>query len=233
MMRGQNAHGLSLVELLVGIALSLLIAAAATTLLVDNLRENRKLLTDARVTQELRGAVDLIVRDVRRAGYWGAAATSGLPAPAATTASGSGSAKPNPYAAIAPDTAASDAIALRYSQDGATDNDTVDSAEQFGFRLRSGAIEAQLGERNWQALTDATTLVVTHLRIAPHVESVELESACSLACAGTPSCTAPLVRVRSLAIEIGARAATDAAVTRTARTTVRLRNDDVSAGCAA
>ena len=232
-MRRRNARGLSLVEMLVGITLSLLIAAAASTLLIDSLRENRKLLTEARVTQELRSAVDLIGREVRRAGYWGAATTSGLRSPADTTNAGAGTAMHNPYAAIAPDAAASDAIALRYSQDsGATDN-TVDSQEQFGFRLRSGAIEAQLGERNWQALTDASSLVVTRLRIEPHVESVELESACSLACAGAPSCIAPRVQVRSLAIEVDARAANDAAVSRSLRTTVRLRNDNVSAGCAA
>jgi hypothetical protein len=41
------------------------------------------------------------------------------------------------------------------------------------------------------------------------------------------------VRVRSLVVEVGARAATNAAITRSVRTTVRLRNDDVSAGCAA
>ncbi|HEY9063832.1 MAG TPA: prepilin-type N-terminal cleavage/methylation domain-containing protein [Burkholderiaceae bacterium] len=217
----RNARGLSLVELLVGLALSLLIAAAATALLVDNLRENRKLLTDARVTQELRGAMDLMVREARRAGHWGAAATR----------SGTMS---NPYAAIAPNAAASDAMALRYSQDDSSvvDNNTVDSAEQFGFRLRGGAIEAQLGERNWQAVTDATAMVITRLRIEPHVESTELESACSLACAGMPSCVGPRVQVRSLVIEVGARAANDAAITRSARTTVRLRNDDVSAGCA-
>ena len=231
-MRGSNARGISLVELMVGIALTLLIVAAATTLFGENIQENRKLLIEARVTHELRSAADLIVREARRAGYWAAAASSGLGTSAVATTPHSGAA-PNPYAAIAPDGAASDAIALRYSQDGSIDNDAVDSDEQFGFRLRNGAIEAQLGDRNWQALTDASTLVVTRLRIEPHIDSVALESACSLACAGAPSCTAPRVQVRSLAIEIGARAANDARVSRSLRTTVRLRNDDVSAGCAA
>ena len=35
-----------------------------------------------------------------------------------------------------------------------TENGIVDSNERFGFRLRNGAIEMQLGDGNWQALTD-------------------------------------------------------------------------------
>ena len=34
---------------------------------------------------------------------------------------------------------------------------SVDDNERFGFRLRNGAIEMQLGERNWQALSDPRT----------------------------------------------------------------------------
>ena len=109
----------------------------------------------------------------------------------------------------------------------------LDFDEDGYVTVRGGAIEAQLGTGNWQSLTDVSSLVVTRLRVEPHVETAELESACSLACAGTPSCVPPRARIRSLAIEIGARAATDAALTRSVRTTVRLRNDDVSAGCAA
>ena len=41
----------------------------------------------------------------------------------------------------------------------------VDGNEQFGFRLRNGAIEPQLGEANWQALTDPATLIVTSLEV--------------------------------------------------------------------
>ena len=232
-MRRTNARGMSLVELLIGIVLALLIAAAAAMLLASSQHENRRLLLEARVTQELRSTVDLITREARRAGYWGSAATSGLGSSSAGTIVSAG-AIPNPYAVISPDTAASDAITLRYSQDSTAENGTVDSNEQFGFRLRgSGTIEAQLGASNWQALTDPATLVVTRLLIEPRIESVELESACSLACAGAPSCAAPRVQVRSLVIAITAHAAGDAAVSRSQRTTVRLRNDHVSAGCAA
>ena len=222
-MRSGSELGFSIIELMVGIALALLIAAAATLLLGSSVSENRRLLLEARLTQDLRNAADLVARQTRRAGHWGAASTLGL-------WSASANALPNPYAAVTPDAGASDTIALRYSQD-TNENNAVDDNEQVGFRLRNGALEAQLGDRNWQALTDASTLVVTRFRIEPHVQSVALESAC--ACAGNATCSPPQVQVRSVDIEIGGRAVNDTSVLRTVRSTVRLRNDNVSAGCSA
>lgn len=219
-MRGRQL-GFSIIELMVGIALALLIAAAATLLLGSSVNENRRLLLEARLTQDLRSAADLIVRQTRRAGHWGAASTLGL-------WSASASALPNPYVGLTPEATASDTIALHYSQD-ANENNVVDDNEQVGFRLRNGALEAQLGERNWQALTDASTLVVTSFRIQPRVQSVALESAC--ACVALASCAAPQVQVRSVDIEITGRAASDASVLHTVRSTVRLRGDHVGVGC--
>jgi len=220
-MRGSRQLGLTLIELMVGIALALLIAAAATLLLSSNIGENRRLLLEARLTQDLRSAADLITRQMRRAGHWGAASTLGL-------WSASANALPNPYAAFAPDAGITDTIALSYSQDG-SENNTVDDNEQVGFRLRSGVLEAQLGTRNWQALTDSSTLVITLFRLQPRVQTVTLEATCT--CAALAPCAPLQVQVRSVEIEIGARAANDASVLRTVRSTVRLRNDHVSGGC--
>ena len=220
-MRSAGQRGFSIIELMVGITLALLIAAAAALLLATSVGESRRLLLEARLTQDLRSAADLISRQTRRAGHWSAASTLGL-------WSASASAVPNPYAAMTPNAVASDTIALRYSQD-TNENHAVDSNEQVAFRLRNGALEAQLGEHHWQALTDASTLVVTRFRIRPSVQSSALEAAC--ACVGSATCAEPQVQVRSVDIEISGQAANDASVLRTVRSTVRLRNDTVSDGC--
>jgi len=219
--RRRGELGFSIIELMVGITLALLIAAAAALLLASNVGENRRLLREARVTQDLRSACDLVVRQMRRAGHWGAASTLGL-------WSSSADALPNPYAALAPATGSTDTITLRYSQD-ATENNTVDDNELVGFRLHNGALEAQLGERNWQALTDVSTLIVTRFQMAPRIQSAALEPACT--CSTGAPCIASQVQVRSVDIEISARAADDASVLRTVRSTVRVRNDDVGAAC--
>jgi len=220
-MHGDHELGFTIIELMVGIALALLIAAAGTLLLSSHVGENRRLLLEARLTQDLRTAADLITRQMRRAGHWGAASTLGL-------WSADANPLPNPYAALTPDAGTTNTIALRYSLD-ARENSTVDDNEQVGFRLRSGVLEAQLGDRNWQALTDASTLVVTLFRLQPNVQTVALEATCP--CAAMAPCAPPQVQVRSVEIEIAARATSDASVLRTVRSTVRLRNDHVSGGC--
>jgi type IV pilus assembly protein PilW len=220
-MRGEL--GFSIIELMVGIALALLIAAAATLLLSSSVSENRRLLLEARLTQDLRSAADLIVRQTRRAGHWGAASTVGV-------WSASANARPNPYAALTPETGTSDAITLHYSQD-TVENNTVDNNEKVGFRLRNGALEVQLGTGSWQALTDSSTLVVTRFRVEPRLQTAALESAC--ACVANATCSAPQVQVRSVDVEISGRAAGDFSVVHTVRSTARVRNDKVSGGCAA
>lgn len=62
--------GFTLVELLVGLALGLLVLAAALTLLAQQTHEQRALLVEARLMQDLRSAADLVARDLRRAGHW-------------------------------------------------------------------------------------------------------------------------------------------------------------------
>lgn len=217
-------RGLTLVELLVGLALGLFVVAAAATLLVAQLREQRSLAIENRLMQDLRTASDVIVRDLRRAGHWGAAA-SGMRVP------GSDGAAANPYAALTPDGAASDAARFRYSRD-AVENQVVDANEEFGLRLRNGAIELLLGAGNWQSLTDAGTLTVNSLTITPTTQEISLADHCSAACpAGSTSC--PRQQVRSLAVVVTARAAVDASVVRSLRSEVRVRNDALLGACPA
>jgi len=218
-------RGFSMVELLVGVAVGLFIAAAGATLLTANLRENRSLLLESRLMQDLRTAADVIARDLRRAGYW-AAATSGV------WTKGTTNVLTNPYAAVAPSTAASDAVAFRFSRDAA-ENNSVDANEQFGFRLRKGALEIQLGSGNWQALTDTGTLSVTEFSVTPSVEEISLASYCASPCPAGSSTCPPRQQVRSLAVSISGRSTSDASVTRSVRSNVRLRNDPIIGSCPA
>ena len=217
-------RGLSLVELLVGVAIALFIAATGATLLAGNLRENRSLLLEARLMQDLRSAADVITRDLRRAGYW-AGATDGI------SVNGAAPAGVNPYLALAPDRAASDAVSFRYSR-SATESGAVGTSEQFGYRLRAGTIEMQLGAGNWQALTDAGTLRVTEFSVTPTVQDISLQGFCAGACPRGSSTCPPHQQVRSLALSITAHLASDAGVTRSIRSDVRLRNDPVIGACA-
>jgi prepilin peptidase dependent protein B len=216
--------GLTLVELLVGLALGLLVVASATMLLTHHLREHRALLLEARLMQDLRTAADLVTRDLRRAGHWGDAG-AGVWSPAQATLA-------SPYAALAPAAAASDAASFGYSRDD-IENHLLDSNEQFGFRLRNRAIEIQLGNGNWQALTDATLLAITAFEITPTVRDIDLGALCNRPCpAGSASCP-PHQQLRSLSIRIGGRSLADAAVTRSVRVLVHVRQDALVGACPA
>lgn len=218
-----RARGVSLVELLVGTALGLITAAAAAALVSANLHENRRLLAEARLMQDLRTAADIVSRDLRRAGYWAAAASGVRSDDGAVVVA-------NPYSLVAPASAAADGVVFRYSRDAA-ENNAVDSNEHFGFRLRAGAVDMQLGEANWQALTDSASLIVTAFAVEPRSDEVSLARFCAVPCAGASTSCPPRQLVRSVAFSLSARSAVDASVIRTVRGSARLRNDPVVGSC--
>lgn len=223
--RGRRQRGLSLVEMLIGSALGLLLVGCGITVLLIQLRDNRALVEHSRLMHELRSASELIARDLRRAGHWGDAGAGVWTRDSAAAASVAA----NPYAAVE-STAAT--VTLRYSLD-ATENQQVGSHEQFGFRLRSGALEMRVGGASWQSMTDVTTMKVTALEFAPHEDTLDLGALCSAACAtGDTSCP-PRQTLRSVVVTITAQSATDARTVRTARTAVRLRNDEITGRCPA
>jgi type IV pilus assembly protein PilW len=216
------AAGLSLVELLVGITVGLIVVAGASYVAVNQIGDNRRLLLETQVQQDLRAAADLIARDVRRAGYWGAA-EQGLwqgDAPAAAA---------NPYVAVAP-AAASAPVAqvdFAYSRN-AEDNAVDDDAERFGFKLEGGAIKTLLGGA-WQTLTDTNVLEVTTFAVTAQPQTVR--QACYRECAVGGTACWPTETVRTLTIDIAGRAVSDASVVRSVREVVRLRNDATTGAC--
>ena len=209
-----HQRGLTLVELMVGIAIGLVIAAAGMLALTHHLRENRNLIVETRLMQDLRTASDLIAHDLRRAGYWHQAADGVWRALAPEV-------QPNPYGAVS---ATDQAVAFSYARSAA-------DSHEFAYRLHEGAIEMRIGDGHWQAMTDSNTLLVNSLSITPHTQDVVLEGFCSRACTeGSKTCP-PRQQLRSLALLIEARAVGDAAVTRKVQATVRLRNDALIGGC--
>ncbi|WP_176070078.1 hypothetical protein [Schlegelella koreensis] len=208
---------------MVSAAVSLAVVAAGSTVLAGSFHEGRALRTETRLLQELRSAGDVIGRDLRRAGYWGDA--TGSLALHATGAPAS-----NPYTELVPAAAASDAIAFRLSRDS-HENNHVDPDEQYGFRLRHGVIEIQLGGSSWQALTDSSAVVVSTFRITPASGEISLEAYCAEPCAAGSTTCPPRQQVRSLDVTIGARSSLDPRVTRTVQTRVRLRNDRIVGAC--
>ena len=220
----RSARGTTIVELMVGLAIGLVVVAGAATLLARQLHEQRALLAETRLTQDLRNAADLIARDLRRAGYWGDAA-AGVWSPGAAPLA-------NPYAAVASMAAASDTMRFAYSRDAAEDQ-AVGDDERTGFRLHDHAVEARLGD-HWQALTDASTLVVTAFELMPGVDDIDLSALCARPCGAAAAAAGtcpPRQQVRHVTVRIAGHAAGNARPARSAQAQVRLRNDAIAGAC--
>ena len=74
-----RSRGLSIVEMLVGIAIGLFVVAGATLVATGQLADNRLLMLETQLQQDLRATADLVARELRRGGLWGNAADSVWP----------------------------------------------------------------------------------------------------------------------------------------------------------
>jgi prepilin peptidase dependent protein B len=221
----RRIHGLSLVELLIGLALSLFMLSAGIALLTSHLHENSALIVEARLMQDLHAASAAVARDLRRAGHWGEA-RAGLWQPATAT-------RINPYQGLPPAAGPVDAITLRYSRDR-TENHQLDANESFGFRLRAQGIDLLLGDGNWQALTDTGTVLVTRFQLTPRHDEVLASLPCDKPCPDPlppgQACP-PRLQVRHYTLTLAGRSALDSRVERSLQSTVRVRNDALIGQC--
>jgi type IV pilus assembly protein PilW len=216
-------RGLSLVELMVGITVGLFVVAAAATLVAGQLGNNRQLLIETQVQQDMRASMDIMTRQLRRAGAM-------APAQAETTLAtpgGTGGAR-NIFEDVTPATpAASSPATVHASEAGFSFYLNASDQGPFGFKLEDGIVKTRMGASGWQELTDANVLEVTQLDIK-RVDVLSDALPCSKLCAdGTSDCWPRLV-VRTFEVSMAARARSDHAVQRTLSDKVRLRNDWIS-----
>ena len=81
--------------------------------------------------------------------------------------------------------------------------------------------------------TDSGTLRVASFSITPHAQDIVLDGFCARPCAAGSNTCPPRQQLRSFAVHIEAKDATNPEVSRTVQATVRLRNDALSGACPA
>lgn len=238
MLEVMTARGWSLVELMLAIGLGLLLLTMGLHLMSGHVEEQRRLLLESRLTQDLRVVVELISRDVRRAGYWGDVSGGVWDAdrPTATLAA-------NPYrGAVLSGPAAAPWLGYSYSRD-LTEDQVNSNQEKFGLRLNttsqvlewrmSGSAIAPDERDSWQALTDPALARVTRLSIRVEEQRQSLLALCPrTACNGQAGCPPERVQ-RRVRVELDAQDARDSRVQRQLATEARLRNDEVTGACPA
>lgn len=140
--------GLSLVELMVGMLVSLIVLGAASSMYLTTVRGQTYSLRTAKLNQELRATLNVLAADLRRAGYWGGAVTAAGGAVGGLSADPAGGGTSYPYsrrgaAASQTDlTVLNGGACLLYAYDlNSAAAGVVPAVHVFGFRLNGNQIE--------------------------------------------------------------------------------------------
>lgn len=230
----KGQHGLSLVELMVGITVGLIVAAGASMVAVNQINEHRRLMLELQVQQDLRTAADILQQDMRRVGFrglpqysvWqpasGVATASEVPAQAASA---------NPYSGLTrSDDASARSLTYSYARTVNNFNDTPRNNEFFGIKWEKAnqVLKLQLGPNNWQPITDPEAVKIIDFDINVTSQSAALSDFCDKPCTGA-GC--PVQQVRTVSFTIRAQATHDDNVIRTLEGVERIRADAISGAC--
>lgn len=212
----RRQYGLSIVEMMVGVAVGLFVVAAATTVSVTQITENRRLMLETQLHQDMRATTDIVSRELRRASFVTTAGGSIWINDASTPVA-------NPNATITPSSGlGAETVDFSY------DRTQLDHGP-FGFRYSGGNRVGSLlfSGSVWQDLTDSNTMKVNRFFVTPGSEESAKIPCPKLCPDGTTDCW-PTVSVREYVISISAEAKSDAGVTRAMSSRVRIRNDAVN-----
>jgi len=202
---------------MISITVGLIVMAGVLGIFVNTVKASSDAMKMTRLNQELRAAMDVMTRDIRRAGYWGKASTSIGFGPAVSNV--------NPFDVIAP--GATDGVAnscIIYSYDEDKDG-VVDEHEYFGFRLKSSAVQSREENENctaseeWKDITDKQSILITALKFEftnPKTVAVNPGGASK-------------IKVREVTITLQGELKNDSSVKREIKDAVRVRSDQWTA----
>lgn len=227
-------RGFSLIENMVGITIGLFIVTGALIFMSTITTNNRDLMIETRLIQDLRTSSDLVARDIRRAGYW-AGATNGVYVPGNTAPIPQNSYRdlipgscddPTLAAAVSSPASTTTLTSLCYYIEQGTSDNTTSSAERFGFKLLNGVLYAIVAGAPAQPLSDPNTVTITQFNLIPSPMTITLSSNC----VGTPT-NPPQVVVRAFEVELRGHPPSDSTLVRAVRTKAKVRNDAVNGSC--
>lgn len=157
-------RGLSIVELMVGITVGLIVLLGASGMYLGASRSGQDSVRANRLNQDLRAVMDIMVSDIRRAGFFGNAAGGTV----------------NPFTGTATNISVKAGLdCILYTYDATWNGSvpgTINPGVDFaGFRLSGGAVQvlnsttlndtgAACADQAWENLTDPSVLEVTALR---------------------------------------------------------------------
>lgn len=160
--------GTTLVELLISMAIGFASLTAMASLVGHGIGLNTQLLAKSRLDEELNAIVELLVNDIKRAGY--DANTNSIVSDPNTLVS------PFLHSVVIanyPTEATKSCLLFAYDRNKNGQLDTVNTNENYGYRLKDDAIEIRLnglgcGINGWHDLSDPHVVKVTKLKFILH-----------------------------------------------------------------
>lgn len=219
-------RGMTLVELLVGMTISLFLMAGAAALMTQQLHEHRQLLAQTQLQADLRALQVLLRRELRLAGAWGEPGASmwtpetGLP-------------RANPY-----DTVEVRADELRFSTSQAVsdpsqrEDQRLDDADRKALRWRGATLEFRTDGGRFQPLNDPSSVAIRRFKAEVEHVATEAELTCAKPCGAAAQCP-PRVTVQTLRIQLDAEVARDPRVRRTVDWRIPIDSPRLEGQCAA
>jgi len=212
----RHQHGFTLVELMVALVVNVIILLALVSVFSANTSHVTKTTSLDALDQQLETAMQLMVNDIRRAGYWGNARNDL-----------GNNQNNNPFMAAGMDIAITGGNCIIFSYDANSDNSapSITSSsddERYGYRLSNQTLQARpfgatfacnAQASAWENVTDPTIVQITALSFTLNTSTVPV---------GAVSDT---MQVRSVDISISGRLTSDTSITKTLTQHVRIMND--------
>lgn len=217
MLKLKKAGGFTFTELMVALTLNALLFAALLTIFLANINHYRKVVNTNRLNHQLQTAMDLMVSDIRRAGYW-ANASSDI----------NGVQNQNPFMAAGTDISingAGDCILLSFDRNDDGSLPGISAAiddERYGYRLMGNSLQGRppgadfscsAASNNWENLTDPKFVTLTNLSFVLNTTTL------------TTGPGSKGIYLRSIDISLTGQLTGDSSITRTLTQHVRIRND--------
>lgn len=173
-MRLEQQRGLTLVELLISLTIGLVVLAAAASVYVTTVVNGGAAIAGSRLNQELMTLMNVMVQDIRRAGYWRDAAADPTKNPFNSVDVTALAVRPS---AADPTGVTDSGQCILYAYDS-NDNGTLDDQNIFGFRLDNGIVQMRLSgnvasnvrhddcddpDDIWRDITDGNLIRITNL----------------------------------------------------------------------
>jgi type IV pilus assembly protein PilW len=237
----QRQKGAGLVELMIGMAIGLIIVAAAATVYVTTVRGGADTPRSAKLNIELRGAMDIMVAEIRRAGYLWFDADTDL--------------STNPFMQANTNLTLVGSDCLLFAYD-ANANNTADQPEDtsdyFGFKKNGSKVSMRLGGTapstsagcsaagdSWEGITDDNSIIVDTLTFVVTYQCLNSKTgvgSASQACAtgnaiydaaSAAAVKSDLVEIRKVDITLVGHHKDDEQTSMSLSQSVRVRNDRI------